>query len=118
MIPVEGVLVFDCSSSSKEYLAAQMHVTYVRMEMNFTVGDGRQYGGFFNAPLENGRNYYIFLRAVSQWKRVRPDVSQRMTHVTVGLRNHPNHISFFLQEFQSSCVVWAKVQGKDESPGL
>ncbi|XP_074493300.1 sushi, von Willebrand factor type A, EGF and pentraxin domain-containing protein 1 isoform X12 [Sebastes fasciatus] len=93
VLPVEGIMMFDCSSpassgpsseikSSTEYITAQIDVRHVGTEMNFTVGDGLDYGGFFNAPLENGRNYYIILRAVSQWKSA----------------------------LKSSCVLWAKVR--------
>ncbi|XP_075960994.1 sushi domain-containing protein 1 isoform X3 [Anarhichas minor] len=71
------------SKSSTEYITAQIDVRHVGTEMNFTVGDGLHYGGFFNAPLENGRNYYIILRAVSQWKSA----------------------------LKCSCVLWAKVRG-------
>lgn len=81
VFPVEGIMMFDCSSPaslapsntvkpSTEYLTAQISVSHVGREMNFTVGDGLYYGGFFNEPLENGRIYYIILRAVSQWKTV------------------------------------------------
>lgn len=74
-------MVFDCTSlrspdffSQEEllgqYVTAQVQVRHVGTEMNFTVGDGLYYEGFFNAPLESGRNYYIILRAVSQWKGV------------------------------------------------
>ncbi|XP_029296537.1 LOW QUALITY PROTEIN: sushi, von Willebrand factor type A, EGF and pentraxin domain-containing protein 1-like [Cottoperca gobio] len=92
VLPVEGIVMFDCSSpassnpkikSSAEYITAQFDVRHVGTEMNFTVGDGLDYGGFFNAPLENGRNYYIMLRAVSQWKSA----------------------------LKSSCVLWAEVRG-------
>nr|XP_046242200.1 sushi domain-containing protein 1 isoform X6 [Scatophagus argus] len=94
VIPVEGIMIFDCSSpvssdtssqikSSSEYITAQIDVRHVETEINFTVGDGLYHGGFFNAPLENGRNYYIILRAVSQWKT----------------------------DLKSSCVLWAKVRG-------
>ncbi|XP_034397206.1 sushi domain-containing protein 1 isoform X6 [Cyclopterus lumpus] len=94
VLPVEEIMMFDCSSpvssdisikikSSTEYITAQIDVGHVRTDMNFTVGDGLYYGGFFNAPLENGRNYYIILRAVSQWKSA----------------------------LKSSCVLWAKVRG-------
>ncbi|XP_078027057.1 sushi domain-containing protein 1 isoform X2 [Epinephelus lanceolatus] len=94
VLPVEGILVFDCSSSASsepssevesttKYITAQIDLRHVRSEMNFTVGDGLYYGGFFNAPLENGRNYYIILRVVSQWKSA----------------------------LKSSCVLWAKVRG-------
>ncbi|KAM9360267.1 sushi domain-containing protein 1 isoform 2-T2 [Symphorus nematophorus] len=94
VLHVEGVMTFDCSSptssdpssktkSSEEYITAQIEVRHVGTEMNFTVGDGLYYGGVFNAPLESGRNYYIILRAVSQWKTA----------------------------LKSSCVLWAKVTG-------
>ncbi|XP_068506176.1 sushi domain-containing protein 1 isoform X3 [Syngnathus scovelli] len=91
ILPIEGVMVFDCSSpvngeksgSSQGHIAAEMRSRDVGTEIHFTVGDGHYYGGFFNAPLEKGRNYYIILRAVSQWKK----------------------------DSKSSCVLWAKVTG-------
>ncbi|XP_068167610.1 sushi domain-containing protein 1 isoform X3 [Antennarius striatus] len=94
VLPVEGIVMFDCSSpassdppsrtkSSLEYITAQIDVKHIKTEMNFTIGDGMYYGGFLNAPLENGRDYYIILRAVSQWKTA----------------------------LKSSCVLWAKVRG-------
>lgn len=76
VLPVEGVMMFDCSDpsskikSSSGYITAQTDARHVGTEMNFTVGDGLYYGGFLNTPLENGRSYYIILRAVSQWKTV------------------------------------------------
>ncbi|KAL6114700.1 susd1 [Pungitius sinensis] len=94
VLPVEGIVMFDCSSpasseissrrkSSTEYITAQIDLGHLGREMNFTVGDGRYYGGFFNAPLQKGRNYYIIVRAVSQWKSA----------------------------LKSACVLWAKVRG-------
>lgn len=83
VLPVEGIMMFDCSSpasldtskSAAEYITAQLHVQNVGTEMNFTVGDGFLYGGFYNAPLESGRTYYVILRAVSQWNMVSQDYS-------------------------------------------
>lgn len=74
-------MMFDCSSPASldpsnkikppgEYVTAQFNVRNVGTQMNFTAGDGFFYGGFYNAPLESGRNYYIILRAVTQWKKV------------------------------------------------
>ncbi|XP_074527132.1 sushi domain-containing protein 1 [Halichoeres trimaculatus] len=94
VLPLEQSKVFDCSSPasllslskskpSTEYITAQIAVRRVGKELNFTVGDGLQYGGFFNVPLERSRNYYIILRTVSQWK----------------------------QAVKSTCVLWAKVGG-------
>nr|XP_046203725.1 sushi domain-containing protein 1 isoform X6 [Oncorhynchus gorbuscha] len=93
VLPLEGTLVFDCSSlntpdfSSQrkphgQYITAQLHLRDIGKEMNLTLGDGHYYGGFYNAPLQNGRDYYIILRAVSQWGG----------------------------DFKHSCVIWAKVR--------
>ncbi|KAM4575987.1 sushi domain-containing protein 1 isoform 2-T2 [Odontesthes bonariensis] len=94
VLPVEGIMMFDCSSpasldsSSKikspaEYITAQLNVRNLGTEVNFTVGDGLFYGSFYNLPLESGKNYYIILRAVNQWKMAS----------------------------KSCCVLWAKVTG-------
>ncbi|XP_060928372.1 sushi domain-containing protein 1 isoform X2 [Limanda limanda] len=94
VLPEEGIMVFDCSSPgsadplsknnfSSEYITAQILIGQVGTQMDFTVGDGLYYGGFYNAPLKKGRTYYIILRAVSQWKTT----------------------------LKSSCVLWAKVTG-------
>ncbi|KAM9391713.1 sushi domain-containing protein 1 [Pholidichthys leucotaenia] len=94
VLPVEGIMVFDCSSpassdpsshmaSPAEYIAAQFDVQHVATEMNFTVGDGLLYGGFYNAPIKSGENHYVILRAACQWKMA----------------------------VKSSCVLWAKVRG-------
>ena len=39
--------------------------------MNFSVGDAHYYEGYYNAPLLYSTDYYIILRAVSQWREVR-----------------------------------------------
>nr|XP_019949284.1 PREDICTED: sushi domain-containing protein 1-like isoform X1 [Paralichthys olivaceus] len=91
VVPVEDIMVFDCSSPgspdlnkfSSEYITARILIRQVGTQINFTVGDGLYYGGFYNAPLEKGRTYYIILRVVSQWKTA----------------------------LKSSCVLWAKVRG-------
>ncbi|KAJ8006030.1 hypothetical protein DPEC_G00124030 [Dallia pectoralis] len=94
VFPLDGTLLFDCSSprnpdfsiqrkSHGHYITAQIHLTEIGKEMNLTVGDGCYYGGFYNAPLQNGKDYYVILRAVSQWG---------------GASKH-------------SCVIWAKVRG-------
>ncbi|XP_042608545.1 sushi domain-containing protein 1-like isoform X2 [Cyprinus carpio] len=94
VIPVEGVMLFDCSSSisprflaqqrcDRGYVTAQIQLSGLAAEINFTVGDQQLYGDFFNAPLENGRDYYIILRTVCQWGKSRTQ----------------------------SCVIWAKARG-------
>ncbi|XP_027890854.1 sushi domain-containing protein 1 [Xiphophorus couchianus] len=81
VLPVEELVVFDCSSpasldpssrveSPAEYMTAQLGVQSLGMEVNFTVGDGVLYGGFYNAPLQSGNTYFVVLRVVSRWKKV------------------------------------------------
>lgn len=81
MLPVEELVVFDCSSpasldpssraeSPAEYMTAQLGVQSLGTEVNFTVGDGVLYGGFYNAPLQSSNTYFVVLRVVSRWKKV------------------------------------------------
>ncbi|XP_059405509.1 sushi domain-containing protein 1 isoform X3 [Carassius carassius] len=94
VIPVEGVMLFDCSSSEsprffaqqrcdRGYITAQIQLSGLATEINFTIGDQQLYGDFFNAPLENGKDYYFILRTVCQWGKSRTQ----------------------------SCVIWAKARG-------
>ncbi|XP_048837303.1 sushi domain-containing protein 1 isoform X33 [Brienomyrus brachyistius] len=91
---LEGKVVFDCSSPRtphfygcrepcQEYITAEVQLAATGRKLFFTVGDQQWYGGYYNAPLENGKDYYIILRAVSQWAGVR----------------------------KQYCVIWAKVKG-------
>ncbi|XP_053726529.1 sushi domain-containing protein 1 isoform X5 [Synchiropus splendidus] len=89
VLPVGDIMVFDCwspegpNSTWAGYITAVIQVGRVKSEYNFTVGDGRWYGGYYNTPLEEGHSYYILLRVQSRWKRA----------------------------VKSSCVLWAKVKG-------
>ncbi|TRZ04540.1 hypothetical protein DNTS_014387 [Danionella cerebrum] len=94
VLPVEGVMLFDCSSSESPrflsqqrcdggYVTARVRLRDLESEWNFTIGDQQLYGDFFNAPLENGKDYFIILRTVCQWGKSRTQ----------------------------SCVMWAKVKG-------
>nr|XP_017211717.1 sushi domain-containing protein 1 isoform X2 [Danio rerio] len=94
VLPVEGVMLFDCSSSLSRhfstqqgcdggYVTAQIQLRDLNAEMNFTVGDQQLYGDFFNAPLQNGKDYFIILRTVCQWGKSRTQ----------------------------SCIIWAKTRG-------
>ncbi|XP_051535666.1 sushi domain-containing protein 1-like isoform X4 [Myxocyprinus asiaticus] len=74
---------FSQERCDRGYVTAQIQLSGLGTEMNFSVGDQQQYGDFFNAPLENGRDYYIILRTVCQWGQSRTQ----------------------------SCVIWAKARG-------
>uniref|UniRef100_A0A8C9QUJ0 Sushi domain-containing protein 1-like n=1 Tax=Scleropages formosus TaxID=113540 RepID=A0A8C9QUJ0_SCLFO len=82
VLPLTGTVVFDCSSPGaphfydcgepcQAYVTAQISLADVGTEVHFTVGDERHYGGYYNAPLQPGGDYYVILRAVSQWAGVR-----------------------------------------------
>ncbi|XP_036381822.1 sushi domain-containing protein 1 isoform X5 [Megalops cyprinoides] len=82
VVPLEGTMEFDCRSPSTPhfhglgeahglYVAAQMRVEEIGSELSFTVGDQSYYGGYYNAPLEPGKDYYIILRVVNQWGKVK-----------------------------------------------
>ncbi|XP_035382075.1 sushi domain-containing protein 1 isoform X2 [Electrophorus electricus] len=94
VLPVEGMLVFDCGLSlltrsseqggcRGEYVAAQLELRGLGTDVNFTLGNRQLYGQFYNAPLESGKDYYIILRTVCHWKQMR----------------------------KQSCVIWAKALG-------
>lgn len=115
LLPVVGAVLFNCSRPPPlQHLVAQLDLQRVGMEFSFTVGDGRYYGGVFNAPLETGRNYYVVLRAVRRWKTVSwssPALISCNGSVLNGF-NRSLSLSRPLQESQSSCILWAKVLGK------
>ncbi|XP_030647587.1 sushi domain-containing protein 1 [Chanos chanos] len=101
VLPIEETLVFDCRLSdrphlprqtqgSRAYVAAQIQLRDLGRELHFTVGDEQAYGGYYNAPLENGRDYYIILRTVCQWGKSR----------------------------EQSCVIWAKATGTPRATRL
>lgn len=73
VLPVIDVLVFDCGSSRPcggEYIAAQLQLYELGVDVNFTLGTREQYGPFYNAPLEKGQDYYIILRTICAWGQV------------------------------------------------
>ncbi|KAK0135302.1 Sushi domain-containing protein 1 [Merluccius polli] len=82
VVPLDRTVVFDCKSRgspdfsvvgplSGPYITGQFPVRHMSStQMNFTLGDGCYHGGFFNAPLKRGINYYVILRVVSHWKEV------------------------------------------------
>ena len=61
----------DASNTDEEnlnfYIAAEIGNDPVyEKSWEFTVGDGTTHGGFVNKPLERGKEYVIFQRAVTQ----------------------------------------------------
>lgn len=91
MVPLEGTVGFDCRSTSAPrfhsvrptglYVAAQLPLVDIGRELSFTLGDQRYYGEYYNAPLQPGRDYYIILRAVNQWGRVRAAHNSLEKHI-------------------------------------
>lgn len=56
MLPVVGTMLFHCSRPPPlQHLAAQLDPRRVGTEVNFTVGDGRYYGGGLQRPAGDGQ---------------------------------------------------------------
>lgn len=126
VLPVEGVLVFDCGSSRScggEYVAAQLRLRELGVEVKFTLGNRERYGTFYNAPLENGRDYYIILRTVCTWGPVTGSIHFQ-NHQFIIIINieilwlclcvvfEVQLCVLLFQVRKQSCVIWAKARGE------
>ena len=52
------------------YIAFEIPAENVTVDSRFTVGDGKKYGSYLNAKLQEGKRYIVFVRAVSEEKKV------------------------------------------------
>ncbi|KAM9587269.1 sushi domain-containing protein 1 isoform 6-T8 [Morphnus guianensis] len=79
---------FSNTADVKGYVAAEFRAMDVADNMSIALGDRHYYGKFYNAPLNLGEEYCVFLRVISEWNKVRTQ----------------------------SCAVWAQI--KNLSPTL
>ncbi|XP_074876860.1 sushi domain-containing protein 1 isoform X4 [Buteo buteo] len=79
---------FSNTADIKGYVAAEFRAMDVADNMSIALGDRHYYGKFYNAPLNLGEEYCVFLRVISEWNKVRTQ----------------------------SCAVWAQI--KNLSPTL
>uniref|UniRef100_K7FGN8 Sushi domain containing 1 n=1 Tax=Pelodiscus sinensis TaxID=13735 RepID=K7FGN8_PELSI len=85
---------FGNDTDMKGYVAAEFLAKDVADNMLISLGDRHYYGVFYNAPLKPGKNYYVILRIISQWNKVRTqscavwaqieDLSPSLQHVTLA----------------------------------
>uniref|UniRef100_A0A8C5WFZ3 Tyrosine-protein phosphatase non-receptor type 20 n=1 Tax=Leptobrachium leishanense TaxID=445787 RepID=A0A8C5WFZ3_9ANUR len=61
---------YNSSSSPRLYTAALIPAHNLTEPTTLTLGDGRRYSDFFNAPLHAGQQYSVSVRVTSAWKEV------------------------------------------------
>ncbi|GCC32609.1 hypothetical protein chiPu_0011072 [Chiloscyllium punctatum] len=73
---------FNCNSQAmrnffghrkgrEPYVTAEFVATDVEDGMQFSVGDRLYYREYYNAALENGKNYHFLLKTISEWNYVK-----------------------------------------------
>ena len=62
------------------YIAAQIPAHNVNPSLVFTLGDGKEYGGFVNKELSSGQKYNIYSRALTIKSKVRYIYCNSKTH--------------------------------------
>ena len=55
-------------ASESPYVAAQFE--FESFPNSFIIGDGRLYGGYWNAPLQPGRRYAVAVKSLSEYEPV------------------------------------------------
>uniref|UniRef100_A0A8C0B849 Sushi domain containing 1 n=1 Tax=Buteo japonicus TaxID=224669 RepID=A0A8C0B849_9AVES len=61
---------FSNTADIKGYVAAEFRAMDVADNMSIALGDRHYYGKFYNAPLNLGEEYCVFLRVISEWNKV------------------------------------------------
>jgi hypothetical protein len=59
-----NVTITTMKKSDNPYVTAK--ILGSNLVSNFTIGDGKYYNGYYNAPLERGSTYRVFVRAVTK----------------------------------------------------
>ncbi|XP_048384296.1 sushi domain-containing protein 1-like isoform X2 [Stegostoma tigrinum] len=82
VLPLHLQHSFDCNSQTmtsffghrrgrEPYITAEFVATDVEDGMHFSVGDRLYYRQYYNAALENGKNYSFLLKTISEWNYVK-----------------------------------------------
>ncbi|CAH2293623.1 Hypothetical predicted protein [Pelobates cultripes] len=92
---LEPVTYFSNKSKALGYITAEFFPHDISEHLEFSVGDRKYYGDFYNAPLARGKDYCIILRIISKLNKVRTQSCMVLTeirdlhpirhHVTVAL---------------------------------
>ncbi|XP_062984532.1 sushi domain-containing protein 1 [Elgaria multicarinata webbii] len=87
---------FSKGSDSEGYVAAEFPAQVIADNMlDFTLGDRRYYGKFYNAPLKKGKDYCIILKTISEWNGVRKQSCVVWAHIKDS-SSPPQHLTFVL----------------------
>ncbi|KAM8960970.1 LOW QUALITY PROTEIN: receptor-type tyrosine-protein phosphatase epsilon-like [Pelodytes ibericus] len=62
------------NSSTAPYTAALLPAHNITEPVTLSLGDGKHYSGFLNAPLRPGYNYTVYVRVTSRWKEVQATI--------------------------------------------
>ncbi|KAM4052946.1 sushi domain-containing protein 1 isoform 2-T3 [Anomaloglossus baeobatrachus] len=65
---LEAVTYFNIVSKAQGYVTAEFFPGDDSDHLEFSVGDRRYYGEFYNAPLERGKDYCIILRTITKMR--------------------------------------------------
>ncbi|XP_069818243.1 sushi domain-containing protein 1 isoform X2 [Dendropsophus ebraccatus] len=65
---LEAVTYFNNISKTQGYVTAEFFPGDVPDHVEFSVGDRKYYGEFYNAPLERGKDYCVILRTVTKMR--------------------------------------------------
>ncbi|KAM8960530.1 LOW QUALITY PROTEIN: sushi domain-containing protein 1 [Pelodytes ibericus] len=68
---METVTYFSNKSKTLGYITAEFLPRDIKDHLEFSVGDRKYYGNFYNAPLARGEEYCIILRIVSNWNKMK-----------------------------------------------
>ncbi|XP_043571879.1 sushi domain-containing protein 1 isoform X4 [Chiloscyllium plagiosum] len=82
VLPLHLQHSFNCNSQTmrnffghrkgrEPYVTAEFVATDVEDGMQFSVGDRLYYREYYNAALENGKNYHFLLKTISEWNYVK-----------------------------------------------
>ncbi|XP_053321810.1 sushi domain-containing protein 1 isoform X2 [Spea bombifrons] len=92
---LEAVTYFTNKSKTLGYITAEFFPRDISDHLEFSVGDRKYYGEFYNAPLARGEDYCIILRIISKWDKMKTqscmvvaeirDLPPPRHHVTVVL---------------------------------
>uniref|UniRef100_A0A8C5M373 Sushi domain containing 1 n=1 Tax=Leptobrachium leishanense TaxID=445787 RepID=A0A8C5M373_9ANUR len=68
---LEPVAYFSNKAKAIGYMTAEFFPHDVMDSLEFSVGDRKYYGEFYNAPLARGKDYCIILRIISRWNKMK-----------------------------------------------
>ncbi|XP_073519866.1 sushi domain-containing protein 1 [Phyllobates terribilis] len=84
---LKAVTYFNNVSKTQGYVTAEFFPGDVLDHLEFSVGDRKYYGEFYNAPLESGKDYCIILRTITKMRTQTCTVMAQVEELS-GSRHH------------------------------